>query len=107
MKILTTAQIRSADAHTIANEPIPSIDLMERASMAFVEDYVNLPVGQYPVTVVCGPGNNGGDGLAIARLLHQRNYQVEVWLIKLGAGSSTDNRMNLKHWKEFGGVARN
>jgi NAD(P)H-hydrate epimerase len=77
---------------------------MERASMAFVEDYVNLPVGQSPVTVVCGPGNNGGDGLAIARLLHQRNYQVEVWLIKLGAGSSTNNRMNLKHWKEFGGV---
>ena len=105
MKILTTAQIRSADAHTITNEPIPSIDLMERASMAFVEDYVNLPVGQTPVTVVCGPGNNGGDGLAIARLLHQRNYQVEVWLIKLGTGSSTDNRINLDHWKEFGGVA--
>ncbi len=104
MRILTTTQIRSADTYTIANEPIHSIDLMERASIAFVEAYLNIPVGQSRVTVVCGQGNNGGDGLAIARLLGQRNYQVEVWLVKLGPRNSADNTTNLKRWKEFGGV---
>ncbi len=104
MKILTTTQIRSVDTHTIANEPIHSIDLMERASIAFVEAYLCIPLGQSLVTVVCGQGNNGGDGLAIARLLKQRNYQVEVWLVKLGPRYSVDNKTNLKRWKELGGV---
>ncbi len=104
MNILSTEQVRLADAYTIANEPIDSISLMERASNAFVEAYVKLPVGQFPVTVVCGPGNNGGDGLAIARLLGQRNYQVEVWMLKVGTRYSADNRMNFKRWSELGEV---
>ncbi|GJM30126.1 MAG: bifunctional NAD(P)H-hydrate repair enzyme [Cyclobacteriaceae bacterium] len=102
MKILTTDQIRLADNYTIENQPIESIELMEQASMSFVEAYLDLPVGQSPVTVVCGPGNNGGDGLAIARLLSQRNFEVEVWLIQTGSGLSVDCKLNLKRWRDFG-----
>ncbi len=104
MKILTTDQVRSADAYTIDNQSISSIDLMERASLAFVEDYVELSLGQSHVTVVCGPGNNGGDGLAIARLLDQRKYLVEVWLIKGGSRASVDHTINLKRWEKIGAV---
>ena len=102
MKILTTDQIRAADAYTIENEPISSIDLMERASCSFVEAYLNLPVGQSAVTVICGPGNNGGDGLAIARLLSERNIKVEVWLVKPGETLSEDCSINLERWKSIG-----
>lgn len=102
MKILTTRQVREADAYTIQNEPISSVDLMERASRAFVEAYLNLPVGQSAVTVICGPGNNGGDGLAVARLLTERNIKVEVWLVNPGGRLSTDCALNLKRWRSMG-----
>jgi NAD(P)H-hydrate repair Nnr-like enzyme with NAD(P)H-hydrate epimerase domain len=74
MKILSVEQIREADQFTIDNEPIASIDLMERAAAAFAhwfhERYLDLFEGNR-VAIVCGMGNNGGDGLAVARLLHR------------------------------------
>jgi len=102
MKILTTEQIRAADAYTIKNRPIKSIDLMEQASAAFAECYLTLPVGQLPVTVICGPGNNGGDGLAIARLLAKKNFDVAVWLVRFSSALSADCSVNLDRWKEIG-----
>ena len=77
--LLTTSQIREADAFTIANEPIASFDLMERASKAFA----NYFVGRFPdqaiaISVYCGTGNNGGDGLAISRLLLAEGYNNEI-----------------------------
>ena len=97
MKILSASQIRQADAYTIKHEPIGSIDLMERASQTFVTWFAK----QFPDTarklyILCGPGNNGGDGLAIARLLHQQLYQVEVILCKIGTTVSTDFSANLE-----------
>ncbi len=103
MKILSTSQVRAADAYTIENEPIKSLDLMERASRAFVEAYLALPVDHHAaITVVCGPGNNGGDGLAIARLLQQKNFEVEVCMVRLGASLSEDCAANLERWQEHG-----
>jgi hydroxyethylthiazole kinase-like uncharacterized protein yjeF len=68
--LLTSAQIHEADAYTIAHEPIVSIDLMERASTAFVGRFMeHFGVKQRKISVYCGTGNNGGDGLAIARIL--------------------------------------
>ncbi len=70
LPLLIAPQIREADAHTIANEPISSVDLMERASKAFVGWFINhFPDKKTVIAVYCGTGNNGGDGLAIARLL--------------------------------------
>lgn len=81
LKIINAEQTREADLFTIQNEPIESIDLMERASLAFVDRFCKLFNSEQAVAVVCGTGNNGGDGLAIARLLISRGYQVEVLLL--------------------------
>ena len=90
MKILTTSQIRAADQYTIKHQPISSIDLMEKASRAFSEAYLKLGLNELPVTVICGPGNNGGDGLAIARLLLEHGLKVHVCLVQGGSGLSDD-----------------
>ena len=74
MKIFTSAQIHELDKYTIENEPVKSIDLMERAAktltQAITDDWNNTT----PVIIFAGPGNNGGDALAIARLLLDKNY---------------------------------
>ena len=90
MKILTSAQIRSADAYTIANEPVASIDLMERAATActaWIKEHLQIHT---PIQVFCGPGNNGGDGLAIARQLLKAGYKCHVFIIRSGEKYSTD-----------------
>src|SRR5688572_11032994 len=95
MKILSAAQIRQADAHTIAEEQIPSSDLMERAAKAFVTWFDNKFSGQaHRVLVCCGPGNNGGDGLAIARLLFGKGYGVRVWTVTANGACSPDFQLN-------------
>ena len=76
MKIISAQQTREADQHPIENEPIASIDLMERASGVFVDWFKTHYNRSQKVKVFCGPGNNGGDGLAIARLLYQDEYKV-------------------------------
>jgi len=97
--VLTARQVREADAHTIAHEPVASIDLMERASKACCERVQALyPSGR--VMVIAGPGNNGGDGLAIARLLHQAGREVEVIRAALGA-PSPDNATNLERLRSL------
>ncbi len=78
MKILSIPQIREADAYTIENEPVKSIDLMERAANActkWICENINL---NNPFVVFCGQGNNGGDGLAIARQLKTLYSQTEI-----------------------------
>jgi len=81
MKIFYADQIKAWDRYTIKHEPTASIDLMERAAQAFVKQLLHL----YPeqrFLIFCGSGNNGGDGLAIARLLYHQHVEVEVWLLK-------------------------
>ncbi|MCE7059083.1 NAD(P)H-hydrate dehydratase [Dyadobacter sp. CY343] len=99
MKILTSAQIRSLDQYTIQNEPISSLDLMERASNAFVGWFCNQFVNTRPVCVFCGKGNNGGDGLAIARLLSQLSYDVQVVVADYTPNASDDFTQNLDRLK--------
>lgn len=95
MKIFTADQIRELDAYTIEQEPIASIDLMERASLTFVNWFVKkFPNHDIPVHVFCGPGNNGGDGLATARLLQQRFYNITVWFCKISDNTSPDFQAN-------------
>lgn len=103
MKILSALQTRKADAYTIANEPIQSIDLMERASKTFVKWFVQkFPYPQYQsVSVICGKGNNGGDGLAIARLLANQSYEVAVFVLNLTGGPSNDFATNLERFQKL------
>ncbi|CAG4993873.1 Bifunctional NAD(P)H-hydrate repair enzyme Nnr [Dyadobacter sp. CECT 9275] len=96
MKILNVGQIRDLDAFTIENEPVSSVNLMERAAQAFCWWFCNQFVNTRPVTVFCGQGNNGGDGLAIARILSQKCYDVRVYIIEHTANTSADFSENLK-----------
>ncbi len=100
MKILTATQIREADAFTIENEPILSIDLMERASMAFTKKITERWDTKTPVKIFAGPGNNGGDALAVARLLNEINYKVSVYLFIANSTLSDDCKTNLKRLRE-------
>jgi hydroxyethylthiazole kinase-like uncharacterized protein yjeF len=95
IKILNTKQTKELDAYTIANEPVASIDLMERACRAFVEWFVQKFDATKKVGVICGTGNNGGDGLAIARLLQDWRYPVKVWVVKGKTNETEDFKTNL------------
>jgi NAD(P)H-hydrate epimerase len=94
LKILTTAQIRDLDAYTIKHRPIASIDLMENACHAIVTWFTERYNATCRVGVICGTGNNGGDGLGIARLLHERGYEIRAWIVK-GGPESSDFKVNL------------
>lgn len=95
-KILSAEQIRKADQFTIQNEPIASIDLMERASLAFVHEFERLVHKGQHILVLCGTGNNGGDGLAITRLLLAKGYEVKAVLIRFSRQLSQDCQINLE-----------
>ncbi len=94
MKILTAEQIRAADAYTIENEPISSIDLMERAALAFVTSFCEYYDELSPVLIFCGVGNNGGDGLAIGRLLLEKGYEVRAFIVGDEERASMDFKLN-------------
>ncbi len=97
MKILSSDQIRQADKFTIENEPIESIELMERAARAFVEKFKLLAHDKNcNVSVFCGPGNNGGDGLVIARMLHHVGRAVRVFSIGDLEKATLDFKTNQK-----------
>jgi NAD(P)H-hydrate epimerase len=95
MKILNVKQIRALDAYTIENEPISSLDLMERASQAFVRWFCNQFVNTRPIAIFCGKGNNGGDGLAIARILDTQGYDVQAFIVDYTNVASADFKSNL------------
>lgn len=95
IKILNVDNIRKLDAYTIVNEPITSIDLMERASKECVKWMLDKISLETKVWIVCGLGNNGGDGLAIARLLADKNHPVNVLIIRYSDKVSDDFNINL------------
>lgn len=95
MKILSAAAIREWDQYTIENEPILSIDLMERAAGKCAEWLMQHYPDAVSWSVFCGKGNNGGDGLAIARILLENNYPVTVYILEFGHKGTTDFQTNL------------
>lgn len=84
MKFFKTSQIKDIDKYTIENEPISSVLLMERAAERILKQFKKDFSQDQNVLVVCGPGNNGGDGLALARMLMQIGYDTEVLLLHSG-----------------------
>lgn len=102
LPLLIAEQIRQADAHTIAHEPVASIDLMERASRAFVGWFANrFPDKNEPITFYCGTGNNGGDGLAIARILCDHHYnKLHVVVARFSDKASDDFNRNFERLKQ-------
>ena len=100
MKIFTASQIHELDQYTIDNEPIKSIDLMERAARAMTAAIEERWSPQTPVTVFAGPGNNGGDALAVARLLLEKQYEVQTFIFNVSGKLSADCQTNLKRLRE-------
>jgi ADP-dependent NAD(P)H-hydrate dehydratase / NAD(P)H-hydrate epimerase len=92
MKILNAEQVKKLDLYTIKNEPILSINLMERAARVCTEWIKNKFEDRVPVSVFVGPGNNGGDGLAIARMLADLGYNIRVYIC--GNKLSSDSLFN-------------
>ena len=100
LKILSAKQTRQLDQRTIAEEPITSLALMERASLAFFTAFRQLfGTTDRVVHILCGPGNNGGDGLAVARMLHEAAHEVKVWLADIGT-PSPDREANLTRLRD-------
>lgn len=104
MKILTGAQIRELDQYTIAHEPVSSLDLMERAASALTAAIAEEWPSHTPVVVFAGPGNNGGDALAVARMLSGRGYSVDVYLFNVKQHLSEDCEANMQRLVENSGV---
>ncbi len=100
MKIFPCSSIKKLDAYTIEHEPIASIDLMERAAIALAEAVSQKWGNETPVTVFAGPGNNGGDALAVARILSEKEYAVEVFLFNIKGRLSADCQINKERIEE-------
>lgn len=96
MKIFTATQIHELDKYTIENEPVRSVDLMERAAAAVTQAItMRWPRGIH-VVVFAGHGNNGGDALAVARMLMDKGYDVETFLFNISGSLSADCAENKK-----------
>ena len=82
MKIFTAQQLHEADQITQKNQQITSLELMERASTKIFEEINNrLNGAEIKIKVFCGIGNNGGDGLVVARKLMEQGYHVDVYVV--------------------------
>lgn len=109
MKILSANQIKEGDLFTIKHEPIKSIDLMERAAEKCFDWIYNNAPKVFPANkeerdwifnVFCGLGNNGGDGLAIARLLNKNGYDVKLYIVEFSDKVSADFQANYERIKK-------
>ncbi len=101
MFILSAEQIRAWDQYTIQHEPVASIDLMERAARKCFEWIDKQNWQKKAFKIFCGKGNNGGDGLAIARLLFLAGHSVSVYILEFGKLGSDDFQANLQRLHEL------
>ena len=102
MRILSTREIRNADRYTMENEPISSLNLMERAAKTVFDRIREDMEEADEFAIVCGMGNNGGDGLVIARLLAEKNTSVSVFILRHRERGSEDFETNLNRLVEIG-----
>lgn len=96
MKILSTEQIREADRYTIQNEPVSSVDLMERAATQVTQWLLARLGKNASVKIFCGMGNNGGDGLVVARQLYQKGFEPKVFMVGVADRMSPDCEANFQ-----------
>ena len=106
--LLTAAQMRSVEAAAIASGAMTGLELMERAGASVVEavfaEWPTLAAGTFRAVVLCGPGNSGGGGFVVARLLKEWDWAVEVLLYGEPARLLPDARVNYERWIDVGSV---
>ncbi|MDP3196824.1 NAD(P)H-hydrate dehydratase [Tabrizicola sp.] len=107
-ELLTAAQMRAVEAAAIASGEVTGLELMERAGRGVVEaifeDWPELRATSHRAVVLCGPGNNGGDGFVVARLLQEWGWEVEVFLYGDPEKMPPDARVNYERWVGMGEV---
>ncbi len=96
MKIFSADQIKKWDAFSIIEQGLTSLDLMERAARACYHWLLNNDLTNRHIHIFCGKGNNGGDGLALARILLENNIPVIVYILEPGSPGSADFQANLQ-----------
>jgi NAD(P)H-hydrate epimerase len=104
MKIFTTRQIAEIDRFTIEHEPVSDVDLMERAALQIVNWLIHKIQVSRKLLFYAGPGNNGGDAMAVARMMANRNYTCELFLLDLGKELKGSPAINLKRLEDQGKV---
>lgn len=104
MKILTSTQFKELDKYTIGHEPVSSIDLMERAAKAIAAELKSRWTTATRFIVFAGPGNNGGDALAVSRLLCNAGYTVQTYLFNITGRLSDDCLNNKKRLENLAGL---
>jgi ADP-dependent NAD(P)H-hydrate dehydratase / NAD(P)H-hydrate epimerase len=108
MELLTAAQMRAIERSAIENGEVTGLELMERAGQGVVDAILEwkpeLAEGARRAVVLCGPGNNGGDGFVVARLLKERGWDVEVFLYGDEGKLPPDAAENLQRWRKLGEV---
>jgi len=102
MKLFTSPQIKEIDRITIEREPVSSTDLMERAASGAASWIMERFSGDTLFYVFAGPGNNGGDGLVIARLLHKAGFDTVVVIPQLSDSFSPDFMINRERLERIG-----
>ena len=100
MKIFESGQIRKIDEYTILNEPVLSVDLMERAAFQIYKWYSGKFDRSKRIVIFAGPGNNGGDGLALARILSVNRFNPEVFYVQFTEKTSDDWEKNSNRLKK-------
>lgn len=98
MKIVNAKVMRYMDEQAICHQHIPSIVLMEHAANALFNEIIKIITKEDLIYIVCGQGNNGGDGLALARMLYHHNYKVKVYckdVNKLSKDATSEYQMLL------------
>ena len=105
-EILTAAQMRAVEQAAIASGEVTGLELMERAGRGVVEailgEWPDLAAGAHRAVVLCGPGNNGGDGFVVARLLAARGWEVTAYLCGDAERLPPDARTNCERWRRMG-----
>jgi len=96
VRIYSSNQLKAIDAYTIEHEPVSSVDLMERAAEVLLSAFTGIFDRNNSVVIYAGRGNNGGDALALARLLFLSHYEVVVYLVDGTNRLSDDATINLE-----------
>ena len=106
-ELLTAARMRAIETAAIDSGAVTGLELMERAGRGVVEavfeEWPDLAAAPHRAVVLCGPGNNGGDGFVVARLLKERGWEVEVFLYGDPAKLPPDARSNHDRWVAMAG----
>lgn len=106
--LLTAAQMRAIEQAAIDSGDVTGLELMERAGRGVVkavfDEWPELRNSSHRAAILCGPGNNGGDGFVVARLLKEQDWDVELFLFGDPAKLPPDARANWQRWIELGEV---